>query len=638
VARANDLADALIAEGNKAENSGNFREACEQYRKAVAAAPGYARAQLNLGIGLEAVGDAEGAIRAYRAALAADAADAYANYNLGKLLYSHGDLKESETLLRLALGRQPEFPEAHVALANVYDSQANPAAAAVELEIALKQRPDYAGAIYNYASVLGKLGRHGEAQAAWGRVLVMDPGVAEPALRSAIAAGRGDVSAYVMLASALVRQCRIEEALEVCRAARAHAPERFEPESTELFVFNLSASVSAEDLFARHRAYGARLESAFPARFAPFRNARDPGRRLRIGYVSGDFCTHPVALFFIPLLERHDRSACEVYCYSVGQTADGITRRIQAGSDFWRDARALADADLADAINRDSIDILVDLEGHTGFRLGVFSQQPAPVQAAWLGYLNTTGLTRIGYRLCDKYSDPPGESDRLHTETLIRLPHSQWCYRPFVSQPHATEAPFERNGFMTFGSFNHIQKISPEVRRLWAEILVRLPRSRLVVIGVPEGGVRDALSRDLQAAGAAADRITFVPHVDMQQYFRWFDAVDIALDTAPYSGGTTTCDALWMGVPVVTVPGSLPASRSTASILSTVGLANWIAPTPEDYVRLAVEFGRDAALLVGLRASLRQKMLDSPIMDETHFARDIEAAYRQMWSNWCAAG
>jgi predicted O-linked N-acetylglucosamine transferase (SPINDLY family) len=336
------------------------------------------------------------------------------------------------------------------------------------------------------------------------------------------------------------------------------------------------------------------------------------------------------------VVERHDRFAVEVYCYSTGGRVDEYTRQLSARADVWREVSSLSASGLADAINRDGIDILVDLGGHSGIpQLAVFAQQPAPVQATWLGYLNTTGMTRIHYRISDRHADPPGLTDRYHTETLIRLPHSQWCYRPFVSVACAETPPFVRNGHVTFGSFNQALKISRAVRRLWAEILQRVPGSRLVILGVEAGRAQGDLVADLAGATVDRARITVRPYVSLEDYFRSFDAVDIALDAMPYSGGTTTFDALWMGVPVVTAPGSRPSSRSTASILSTAGLPEWIASSPEDYVRLAAESARDEARLIGLRKSLREKLRRSPLMDEERFVRDLEAAYRQMWRSWC---
>ncbi|MGH8677272.1 MAG: tetratricopeptide repeat protein, partial [Burkholderiales bacterium] len=272
-------------------------------------------------------------------------------------------------------------------------------------------------------------------------------------------------------------------------------------------------------------------------------------------------------------------------------------------------------------------------------RLLVFARKPAPVQVTWLGYLNTTGLTRMQYRFCDAVTDPPGAAEQFHTETLVRLPHSQWCYRPYremeLSKEHATEPPCRKNGYVTFGSFNHRIKLSPTVLALWARMLAQLPDSRLVIMGVALGPAQDRLLEHFTHSGIAAARVRIVAPVPMNDYFPWFDEVDLALDSTPYSGGTTTCDTLWMGVPVVTLAGSRSASRSAASMLTTVGLADWIASTPDEYVRLAVKFAEERTMLAGLRASLRSRMRASPLMDEPGFARALESAYRSMWSGWC---
>jgi len=624
VARANDIADALIAEGNKAENSGKLREACEQYRKAVVAAPGYAKAHLNLGIGLEAAGDIDAAIRSYEAAVAIDPRDPYANYDLGKLLCGRGDLERAEPLIRAALDCKPEFPEAQVVLSNLYESRGDLAAAVIALESALKQRPDWGGVLFNYAVMLWKLRRISEAETALRRAIAIEPGL---------------VPAYGLLGNILRGQARIPEALEVLGVARRLDPGRLDIESTELFVLTCWDEISSEALFARHKDFGVRLERAIARRFEPFGNSADPERRLRVGYVSGNFNFHPVAFFAIPLFERHDRSACEIFCYWTGDAVDDFTRQVQARADVWRDVASMSDAGLAETINRDAIDILVDLSGHSGFfRLAVFAQQPAPVQVAWLGYLSTTGMTRIQYRLCDRHTDPPGMTDRFHTEALVRLPDSQWCYRPVVSIDCSEAPPFRRNGFVTFGSFSNVLKLSPTVRALWAEILTRLPDSRIVFAGVPQGPIRDGLIRDFEKAGIAAGRIAILPRVGSADYFRSFNDVDVALDTTPYSGGTTTCDTLWMGVPIVTVPGTRSISRSTASILATLGLSEWIAASPEDYVRLAVRCAEGRETIAELRRTLRERMRTSPLMDELKFARDVEEAYRRMWRAWCGSG
>jgi predicted O-linked N-acetylglucosamine transferase (SPINDLY family) len=720
---AKDEADRLIAEGNRLEDAGDARAACERYRAALGLAPQYARAHLNLGIALEALGEAEPARRAFEAALAIDAGEPYANYNLGKLLFARGAPAQAEPLLRRALQARPDFPEALVVLAGVLEARADPDAAAAALEAALRARPDYPVALRNYAALALKLGRRRDAEPALRRIVALDPedfeatqrlatllaesgaaqeaeallravlsrdprsadahaalfdlyrlqgdldgaqreiraalelrpdwagahyahGVilrkqkrtaeAEAAFRRAVALDPAQLRAQLALGSVVLGQCRVEEACAIYRAARSSCADTLALESAELFALSYLDEVTAEDSFARHAAYGSRLEQAHPARFEPLRNAPDPERRLRVGYVSGDLMFHVVTQFLLPLVERHDRAAVEVCCYSTGDTVDDHTRKLMARADLWRDVSALSDAERADLIHRDGIDVLVDLAGHSGVpNLAVFAQRPAPVQATWVGYLNTTGLTRIRYRISDSVCDPPGLTDRYHTETLVRLPHSQWCYRPFVAVDAAGAAPLERNGFVTFGSFNQAAKISPSLRRLWAAMLSALPDARLVIGGVAAGRATDELYLDLARGGIGRERVTLVPYLSVEDYLRGYNGIDIALDTSPYSGGTTTCDALWMGVPVVTVPGVRPSSRSAASLLTTVGLEDWIAATPEDYVRRAVHYARERSTVAGLRRSLRERMRGSPLMDEARFVRDMEDAYRGMWRAWC---
>lgn len=616
-----DEADRLIAQGNQSETQGRMEEACVAYRMAIALAPRYAKAHLNLGIALQAAGDNDAALSSYETALRHDASNPIVQYNLANLLTARGDLARAKQLLRLALDRRPDFTEARIVLAHVHDLQGNLVEAANELERTVRHASGHAGAWHNYAVQLAKLERRDDAEKAVRRACEIEP-TALPAL--------------LVLGNLLRIQARHDEAAQVFAAARRVAPERFDFESRELHALNLSDSTTAEALAVRHRAFGARLEAAVPVRFTAFGNTPDPERRLRVGYVSSDFNLHPVAWFAIPVLERHDRSAFDIYGYSTNSISDDVTRQVRERTDHYLDAHALSDRELADRIHEDAIDILVDLTGHAGLmRLGVFAQQPAPVQVTWLGYLNTTGLTRIRYRLCDAYTDPPGLTEHLHTESLIRIPHSQWCYRPVAQFPQVADSPCLRNGFVTFGSFNNFPKLSASVRRLWIDVLTRVPEARMVIVGVPQGTARDGLLADFDAGGIDRSRLTIVSHVALGEYFSSFNAVDIALDSTPYSGGTTTCDTLWMGVPVLTVPGARSASRSAASILTGVGMESWIAANPEDYVRLAQRYGRDHGLLAELRKTLRQRIERSPLMDERGFTRNLEGTYRTLWRRWC---
>jgi protein O-GlcNAc transferase len=686
---ATDSADRLVAEGNRAEDDGQLARACELYRQALALAPRYAKAHINLGIALEAMGDGAGAMRCYEQALAADPANPAANYNLGKLLQIRGEFTRAEELLTRALQGRRDFPEARIVLGSVLVSQGKWQRAGTEFEEALRQRPEDFGALFHYASVLRALNRLDDARTILRRALAVEPdnadahtalsdvlcaqsdlpgatteleavlaqrpdwadalhnygcvlrrqlrlADAESAFRRAVAAQPGHASAWRMLGEVLLAQCRTDEAFEHYRLARRNCPQDFGLESAELFALCGSERISDADLFARHAAFGRRIEAAYAARTGPFRNAKDPQRRLRIGYLSGDFRYHVVTLFMLPVLERHDRSAHEVYCYSTTDMKDAYTQQLAAHADVWRDAAGLSTTALTEVIAADQIDILIDLAGHSGVpQLATLAQRPAPVQATWLGYLNTTGLTRIDYRISDGFADPLGVTDRYHTEALVRLPHSQWCYRPFHSPTVPAMPPSVKSGFVTFGAFHQSNKMSPATRRLWAGVLGAVPDSRLMIVGAPRDRTEDDLRRDLGGPAVAGERITIAPYGSLEDYLRRFQDVDIALDTMPYSGGTTTCDALWMGVPVITAPGSRSVSRSAGSVLSTVGLSDWIANDAEDYVRRAARCAGERELLSELRGSLRNRMRASPLMDEERFTRDLEHAYRQMWRKWC---
>ncbi len=620
---AEEAADRLISDGNMAERAGDVKRARELYARAVETAPGYAKAHLNLGIALEAGGRVDDAAASYRRALALDPGDPYACYNLGNLS-RHRAPAEAEKLLRAALSARPAFPEALVVLADVLEARGRPDDALAALEEALRQRPGYAGAWHNYGLLLQDLGRLDDAEDAFLRAIASDVEFLPP---------------RQSLATLLRQQGRVSEAAEALVEARRIDPERLDLESAELDTLMYLDTADADDLYRRHRDFGARLETAYPQRFLPFANVPDPERRLRIGYVSSDFRLHPVSVFLLPLLEHHDRGAYEVHGYSTGTRRDAVTSEIERRCHRWRDASELSDEALADAINRDGIDVLFDLTGHAGpMRLAVFARRPAPVAVSWLGYLSTTGMQRVHYRLCDAHSDPEGVADARHTESLVRLPRSQWCYRPVLSRAHADRPPLARHGHATFGSTNHLSKVSPASRALWARVLARVPGSRLVVTGVPEGRAREGLARDFAGAGLAADRISYLPRAPMDEYLGRYDDIDIALDTTPYGGGATTCDALWMGVPVITLAGARSVSRSAASLLTTLGLHDWVAATADEYVETAARVAGDAALLSGARATLRSRMRSSALMDEAGFAREFEAACRRVWRAWCADG
>ena len=611
------MADKLIAEGNREEEAGRLQRAEDLYLQAAAIAPGHAPAQLNLGVLLANKGDVEGATLAYEAVLTIDPHHAFGHYNFARLAYLSGNNAQAETLVRAALRDKPDFAQAAALLSHVLDALGNSAGAIEAMELALRLEPDNFSSWLSLAIMLNDLKRNEEAERAARRALALEP-QSPDALR--------------LLSLVLCAQGFSTQALEPLRTFIEIEPTRFESQSFELGLLNFDETLSAPEIFDKHRQFGARLEQAFPARFERYLGTADKDRRLRVGYVSADFCTHPVMLFLIPVLERHNREHFEIFCYSTTASSDRITERLRGLCDQWVDVTDMSNQKMAERVHADAIDILVDLTGHTRlYRLPVFSQQPAPIQATWIGYLNTTGLSRMDYRLCDARTDPLETSQALHTETLIHLPNSQWCYRPFIEKEVAVASPVEKNGYVTFGSFNSALKITSVMCRRWGELLSRVPNSRLLMVDINSEQKRESIRFDLFEMGISDDRIEFLPRVDLPVYYDLFSFIDISLDTFPYGGGTTTFDSLWMGVPVVTATGWTPASRSAASILSALGLDAWVAPSIDRYVEVAAGLAEDHQTIIELRRTLRQKLKASPLTDEATFVRDLEAAYRQMW-------
>ena len=619
VERKPDFADARVVLAAALEATGDVEGAAAALEQALKQRPDYAGAWYNYALALDKLGRSAEAEAALRRALAIAPGDA-AQFQLAKLLRARGAFDEGEALLRQMLEREPRSAELHAALYEAHKARGDQEAAAAALRTALEMRPDWAAAWAMYAEVMKALQRLPECEAA---------------LRRALALDRTLAPAYRLLGSILVDQLRMDEAQEVYAAGREFDPNGY-VDVCELFVLNFDDRIGAEELFARHKAFGERYERTHAPRFSSYANRPDRDRPLRIGYVGGDFRAHPVGFAFLPLVDRHDRARCEAYCYSVYEVADRYTRHIAERADRWRNVALAPPAEVADLIQRDGVDILVDLSGYTGIpTFDILALRPAPVQAGWLGYLSTTGLTRIDYRITDAFADPPGLAERFHTEKLLRLPHSQWCYRALLAIEPPPSPPCAGNGFVTFGAFNQSAKISATTRGLWAEILKRVPGSRLLMVGVSPGPATQRVLDDFASQGVSPGAVSVQPRVSFEDYFRLIGSVDIALDPWPYSGGTTTCDTLWMGTPVLTLTGTRSVSRSASSALGVLGLHDWIAATPEEYVAKAVAFARDAGALAQLRGSLRARMQASPLMDEARFVRDMEDLYRQMWRRWC---
>ncbi len=432
--------------------------------------------------------------------------------------------------------------------------------------------------------------------------------------------------AYYNLALALHAVGEVEQARSALASALAIRPDARAPRSALLFLLCHHPDIEGAAILAEHRRWNEMHARALAPKIAPQAVDANPRRKLRVGYVSADFRGHSLAYFIEPLLAKHDRDRFEVFCYSNTRHADKVTERLRGYVSQWCDITALSDETAAALIARDGIDILVDLSGHTAdSRLLIFARKPAPVQLAYVGYLNTTGLTTMDYRISDGYADPPGVADALHTETLLRMPHSQWCYRPPAFAPDVGPLPALQRGVTTFGSLHSFTKLSRKVIEVWANVLARQPGSELLIAGVPPGKTGARLREQVAAHGIGADRLHLIGKLDFDAYWRLYHRIDVGLDAFPYNGATTTCESLWMGVPVVTLAGTYAAARSGVSLMTSVGLAELIADSPGRFIDIATNLARDPQHLAGLRGSLRARMKQSSLMDEAGFARAFEA-------------
>jgi len=566
------------------EDLGRSAEAIAQYRAALELDPGFAKAANNLGALLEIDGRLDEAAAQYESALRADPGLDTALLNIANLHKRLGDPHKAANWIRQAIERDPRNPELYASLAEceVFVWRLDEAERAVREALAFA--PDSARLHFALGNALQGLARAGEAEACFRRALELQPSME---------------SAWTNL----------------------------------LFAMHYDKGADADLLHKLHLDWNASL----PVHAPPPRGRPAGGRRrLRIGYVSPNFHRHSVAYFLEPLLAAHDRSAFTVYGYANVQAPDKVTRRLRLLCDEWRDIYEVPDDDVVQRIRADRIDILVDLAGHTaGGRLGVFMRRPAPVQATWLGYPDTTGLPAIDWRISDALADPPGEADRLCTEKLYRLPRGFLCYGPAEDSPPVVVTPAAARGHVTFGSFNNLAKVSGETRTLWARILAALPGSRMLVKapGLRNPSAQRALLEAFAAHGVAAERIDLEGLVPSPSgHLERYGTVDIALDTYPYHGTTTTCEALWMGLPVITLAGPTHVSRVGASLLAQVGLEELVARTPDEYVAKAVALGSDVPRIRTLRQGMRARLRSSPLLDAAGFARDLEQAYRRMWA------
>lgn len=616
------LAEAHSGLGNALLLQGHFDEAIACYRRALTLRPDYVDALFNLGNALKATDLPEEAIGCYRRALEIAPGFVEARHNLGALLAAHGKADEAIAYYRHELALNPDSADLYNALGSVFKTEGKLDDAIANYQQAIALNPYFGHAYNNLAVALVENNKEDEAIVRCRQAILVMPELPE---------------AYSNLASSLGRQCRLDEALDNLRMALELRPDYPEAFNNLLLLLLYSPKHSAAEVFAEHRRYAERFEAPLKPGWPLHTNQRAPHKRLKIGYVSGDFRTHAVAFFMEPVLANHDKSQVEVFCYYNHHQSDAITQRLEAMAEHWLPCAALSDARLAECIRADGIDILVDLSGHTAHnRLPVFARKPAPLQVSWIGYPGTTGLDAMDYRITDQYMDPPGMTEWQHSEELLRLPVAV-AYQPPDGCPPVNSLPALTSGQFTFACLNNLVKLNQVVVGLWARILLALPDARLM-LGNVTSAIEPRLIGMFAQEGIPAERLVLLPRLTLGDYLALHHQIDLALDPFPYGGGTTSFHSLWMGVPVLTLAGDRSASRCGATILVRAELPQFIANSADEYVAKALRIARDLPALDAVRQATRAPKASDANNDALHLTRHLEAAYRNIWQTWCAQG
>jgi predicted O-linked N-acetylglucosamine transferase (SPINDLY family) len=616
-----DWAEALYDLGNVLARMGKLVDAAAAYRRAIALKPGYAEALSNLGVVLKELGELDDAIAVFQQAISIQPDSPATFNNLGNALKDKGRFDESIAAYRRAITLKPNLAELHNNLGVVLKESGQLDESIAACRQAITLQPGFAEAHANLGVALEETGQLDAAAAAYRQAIALKPGYAE---------------AHHNLGNVLKATGQLDPSIAAYRQAIALKPALVEAHSNLVYALHFHPAYDAKAIAQEQHRWSDQHAEPLKRFIQPHSNERSVDRRLRIGYVSPDFREHPVGRFLLPLLAHHDKSGFEIFAYSNSNRSDGMTQQLRSHTDIWREITRLSDPQAADQIRDDKIDILIDLTMHMAHnRLLLFARKPAPVQITWLAYCSSTGLDAMDYRLSDPYLDPPESDDSIYSEQTIRLPETYWCYQPSSASPEINRLPALEQNHITFGCLNNFTKVSDPTLAAWTKLLHAVPNSRLL-LHAPQGGHRWQLQDRLARDGIDEHRLRFAEKAPMLEYLRLYNRIDIALDTFPYGGGTTTCDALWMGVPVITLVGNTAVGRGGLSILSNLGLPELIARSEEEYVRLASELANDLPRLSDLRTSLRQQMERSPLMDAPRFARNVESAYRQTWRSYCS--
>lgn len=540
-----------------------------------------------------------------------------------KLLRSN-DLKQAKSVFKKVLTGNPRHADTLNYLGSIEASFGNidQATRFFERAIALKPRNYNYYNNFGYALELNK--RYAEAIEILKRSIELNPGYSR---------------AYLNLGNAYKGIDDISMAYKCYQKSLQIQPDLFLACSNLLYLSNTLPYYTNKEIYKLHTENIAIFKENNSRFIAPHKNSPDPQRKLRIGYMSSDFREHSCSYFIEPILNNHDPEKFELYAYYNYTAIDNTTERIQKYFDVWRVTANHSDKEIAEAIRADNIDILIDLSGYTAHSpVLVLTHRPAPVQISWMGYPNTTGITDAGYRITDSYSDPVDSAGEFYTETLLRMPDCFLVYKPPTDAPNVAEIPFKKNGFITFGSFNNNVKINEKVISLWSKILKSIPDSKLLLksAGFDNNEVRKKLFKQFETQNIREDRIILSGKMEStRDHLMLYNKVDIGLDTFPYNGTTTTYEALWMGVPVITLKGDCHRARVGTSILCNVKLSEWVAENEDEYIAIAKKMASETALLDTLRKRMRMQMKESPLMNTAGFTQQLERKLGEIWATWC---
>lgn len=687
VARPNDI-DALCLIGKLLTQQGNLDSAAAALSKAIALNPQSTDALFFMGKLHLKRSNYRDAASCFDAILKLDSNHPGGHFGLGNIELAHGRLDAALSRFATALVHNPQYAEAHCNCGVVFESKGEPANAEAAYQRALAINPDLGNAHFNLArlfmaggNVQGALNHIGKvvaldpksaddwdikgrlhqamkdyesAKESYERALAIDPNLYEvhnnlgvihqlmgnyeigiSSFRAALDCRPDFVSARSNLGMSLLFMGKREEALFCLREAVQAAPDEPSLYSNYLFCMSHDEKASAEEVFAAHRAFGERFEAPLIAQWPEHDNDRDPERRLRLGFVSADLYAHAVASFIEPIWSALDPEQVEIWVYANNANEDAITQRLKALPHRWQVVNSLSDAALAQQIRQDGIDILFDLSGHSaGNRLLVFARKPAPIQVSWIGNPNTTGLSAMDYYLADRFGAPPGLLDSQFTEKIVRLTCSA-TFLPADGAPDVAKLPALRKGSLTFGTYARSNKITDGTIALWSKVLNSVSGSNMLIGGLSDSTRKREIAEQFSRHGVMQDRIQFLPRMSMREYLASHDLVDIILDTFPFGGGTTSCHALWMGVPVLSLAGNTMPSRVGAVINGQLQLSSFTVQSETDFVARAVYWSENLSELAALRAELRSRTEASALCQPDAVAKSLEAAMRQMWQLWC---